>query len=131
MVDPLPAVFPVSAAAALKWCEGELTDLDLLVKAPLRPEAIFILNLPHLAAYRQVLSACLDWYKAGAVCLITRTFNPVVDDHLLKYGGLPTFKERFRWIDTQYRFLLPPAAFQKFFSRLARQERERPTEAPV
>lgn len=118
MVDPLPCVLPVGYRDALQWCEGEKDDLDLFLHAPLSPECIFIVNLPNLRAYAAVLKQCLHWYHQGAVCLITRTFNATVDDHILKNGGLPTYREKFRYKDTQYRFLLPPRAFKAFFASL-------------
>lgn len=100
MVDPDPCLIAVAAADALEWAEGRLDDVDLILRAPLVPECIFILNLPNLTSYRRIVRQALYWKRRGAVCLITRTFNCTVDDHLLKFGGIPSYRERYRGVDT-------------------------------
>ncbi|HEV2391080.1 MAG TPA: hypothetical protein VG146_01820 [Verrucomicrobiae bacterium] len=76
----LPCVLPVSAADALAWAEGRLDDLDLVLNAKLRPEAVFVVNLPNLRSYRQTLRLVANWRERGAVCMIARTGSDLVED---------------------------------------------------
>jgi hypothetical protein len=109
-----PCVVPVAAADALAWAQGRLHDNDLLLRAPLVPEAVFLVSLPDRASYREMLRQVLYWRQRGAVCLIARTANVAVDDHLaVKNGCLATFRED----RTHYRFFAPPAAFHRWIGR--------------
>jgi hypothetical protein len=106
---------------AFAWARGQLEDLDLLLKAPLVPEGVFLVNLPDRAAYREMLKQVLHWRRAGAVFMITRTGNPVVDDHIvLKNGGRETYRESFHGNDTKSRFILPPKAFNAWLDKFSR-----------
>jgi hypothetical protein len=105
---------------ALAWARGQLADADLLLNAPLVPEGVFLVNLPSRAAYRECLRQILHWRQRGAVFLITRTGNPVVDDHIvLKNRGRETYREHFQGSDTQYRFIIPPDAFSAWLGKFS------------
>lgn len=104
-------VIPVSAADALAWADGRLNDSDLLLRAPLKPEAVFLVHLPELAAYRGILEQILYWRRHGAVFMICRTGNPIVDEHIVyKNGGRETYREVFKGLETKYRFIVPRSA---------------------
>ena len=117
-----PCIIPVAAADALAWAEGRLKDPDLLLRAPLVPEAIFIANLPDRAAYSEMLEACIYWRQRGAVCMIARTGNQVVVDHWRKNGGLAVLQEAGK----KYRLFLPPGAFWVWLSKFDGSRRSAP-----
>jgi hypothetical protein len=102
-------VIPCSALDALAWVAGKLTDADLLAKPCHRPEAIFIVSLPDRKSYRTMLQRVAIWRAAGAVCLIARTGNPVVDRHLKKNDCVQGVTEH--TMPPKTRFLAPPAVF--------------------
>jgi hypothetical protein len=109
-------VVPVAADDALAWAAGKLQDVDLLTKAPLVPEAVFIVNLPSLATYREVLTQVKFWRAAGAVFLITRTGTACVDRHLgEKNGCIRAFKENTDPV--KYRFIAPPDVFRRWVDK--------------
>jgi hypothetical protein len=110
-----PCVVPVAAADALAWCQGRLNDVDLLLRSPLVPEAVFVVNLPNRAGYREVLGQVKYWRTRGAVCLITRTGTAVVDRHMLKVGCVRTLLEHTE--PPKYRLLAPPAAFSAWLAK--------------
>jgi len=60
-----PCVIPVGAADALRWANGLLRDRDLILRSPLKPEAVFIVNLPDLHSYRQALKLVAYWHERG------------------------------------------------------------------
>jgi hypothetical protein len=104
----MPAtVLPVSAAAALDWARGKINDRDLILSAPLVPEAIFVVDLPDRASWRDCLAQCTRWHAAGAVTLITRTGTPVVAHYMQQRGCRVTHLERTN--PRKWRFILPPA----------------------
>lgn len=115
--EPL-CLFPVRASDALAWARGQLSDLDLTLRAPLSPEAIFIVNLPSRGAYRQCLRQILHYHRLGAVCLIARTNNLTVATHIIAQGqGLVTHQEH----DTgKVRLFSPPDAFLPWIAKIAR-----------
>jgi hypothetical protein len=115
-----PCVIPVARPQALAWLAGQLNDTDLLLDTPLRPEGIFVADLPNRAAYRQMLLQLLYWRRQGARFVIFRTGNPVVDDHYHKNGSRETYRENFLGKDSQYRFLLPPKAFDAWLNKFSR-----------
>jgi hypothetical protein len=101
-------VVGVSAKDALAWVAGKATDLHLLTHQCEPPEVVFILTLPARKDYRPMLEKIRTLRQAGAVALITRTGNPVVDGHLTaKNGCLRAHRDA----DGKYRFLAPPGAF--------------------
>ena len=115
-----PCVIPVAAADALAWARGELNDPDLLLRAPLVPEAVFLVNLPNRQAYRETLRQVAYWRQHGALFMITRTGNPVVDDHITqKNGGCESYRENFCGALSQYRFVLPPSAFDAWIGKFS------------
>ena len=117
--DPV-CVIPVAAADAIAWAEGRLEDRDLLLRTPLRPEAVFALNLPPgRAALRQCLGQIAYWHQRGAVCLIARASGPIVQ-HYLKLKALPVLKEVHRQ-GIQYRFFGPPAAFAAWMAKFSKR----------
>lgn len=112
-------VIPVGSEAALAWAGGRLSDADLILRARLAPEAVFLVNLPNLAAYRHVVRRCLYWRDRGAVFMVTRTGNPVVDDHIvLKNHGRETYREPWAGAATKYRFILLPEAFDFWLDKV-------------
>ena len=117
--DARPCVVPIGAAAALAWAAGTLDDTDLLLRAPLVPEAVFVVDLPDRRAYREALHQVTRWRSAGAVCLIARTGNLVVDDHLTRDGAWATYREN----SEQYRFFMPPAEFSAWLDKITRRRR--------
>lgn len=107
-------VVPCSAVDAFAWAAGKATDLDLLTKPCLAPEAVFVVTLPSRQHYREMLQLVNHWRERGAVCLIARTGNPVVDKHLSeKNGSLRAFQDP----DGKYRFVAPPEVFQRWCAR--------------
>jgi hypothetical protein len=107
-----PCVIPVAAKDALSWAAGKLEDADLFLRSPLKPEAIFIVNLPCHSAWRSCLRQMIYWHRRGAFTLITRTNTPVVVSHLEKNGAVATATET----DTgKKRYMLPPHAMAKYF----------------
>ena len=124
----LPCVIPVAAVDALAWSEGRLNDHDLLMRSPITPEAIFVVDLPDRGALRDCLCRILYWHRAGAVCMIARTGNNAVDDYLTRRGGVPTFREMAAWAATpeeriKYRFLLLPEALHGWMARHGQGQR--------
>lgn len=114
-------VVPVSAADALAWAGGQLQDADLLLRAPLVPEGIFLVSLPGRAAYRDCLKQILYWRRRGAVFLVTRTGNRIVDDHIvLKNRGRETYREAWQGANTQYRFVVLPEALDAWLCKFSR-----------
>jgi hypothetical protein len=101
-------VLPVSAAAAFLWARGKLNDRELILSAPLVPEAIFVIDLPDLSSWRDCLAQCAALHAAGAVMLIMRTGTPTVAHYALKRGILMTLTEHTTPVKSRY--LLPPAA---------------------
>ena len=123
--EPL-CVVPVGAADALLWAQGILSDVDLLLKAPLVPEAIFVVNLPTRGAYREFLRQVIRYHRAGAVCLIARTNNSVVAKHIIGDGaGIITFKEK-----EKVRMFSPPAAFLPWAAKLRAGSPKTPPQSP-
>ena len=115
-MDKRPCVVPVAAKDALLWAEGRVWDVHLLLRAPLVPEAVYLLELPCLGAYREALKAILHWRRQGAVCMALRTVNPVVLSHVLKCGMVVTYKEP----NGKLRLFAPPKAFLRWTDRLQR-----------
>lgn len=105
-------VVPVAASAALEWAAGRLHDLDLLLRAPLIPEAVFIVDLPNLRAYPACLRAAAHWQRQGAVLLIARTGTPVVAAHIVKFGGILTYHEA--TTPPKDRYIVPPEGFTRW-----------------
>jgi hypothetical protein len=110
-------VLPVSAAAALQWARGDLHDRELILSAPLVPEAIFVVDLPDIHAWRGCLVQCVALWQAGAATLIARTGNPIVIRYMLARGCLPTLIEHTRPEKTRY--IAPPAALSAWMFGIA------------
>lgn len=113
-----PCIIPVAADDALAWAAGNLNDRDLLLHAPIRPEAIFLVNLPDRRSYAAMLKQAAFWHRAGARCLIVRTHNDIADDHLIKAGCLCTFREN--TVPTSFRFLAGPEALAKWVAKFSK-----------
>lgn len=111
-----PYVLPVSAQDALLWLDGRIRDLDLVLRAQLRPEAVWIATCPNLRAYRAIRTLAAYWRSRGAVCAIFRTANPIVADHALALDPVIGIREPGS-NPVEYRFLLPPASFQAWLAR--------------
>lgn len=115
-----PCVVPVAAGDAVAWAAGRLTDADLLLRAPLRPEAIFIANLPDLAAYKHLLTAAAVLWVRGCRALICRTGNVVIHRHLLAAGCIATAEEGDSLNNQKFRFIAGPDELQRWiFKRCA------------
>lgn len=113
----IACVVPVAADQALAWCSGALDDIDLLTKAPLVPEGVFIVDLPDRKSYRVALERIYYWHLRGACFMICRTGTPVVDHHMLEKnpGCVRTFTE-----DTdpvKHRYMCPPAPFANWVTK--------------
>lgn len=114
--SPKGCVIPVAADDALAWAAGKLEDVDLLTKSPLVPEAVFIVNLPDIRSYREVLTQVKFWRAAGAVFLITRTGTACVDRHLAdKNGCIRAFRENSDPV--KFRFVAPPDVFRRWLDK--------------
>jgi len=113
-------VFPVAAADALAWAAGRLNDSDLLLRAPLVPEAVFLGDLPDRASYRSVLNRVKYWQAAGAVFMVCRTGNPVVDGHLEKNTAMRVHQDTYPGGLVKYRYVLPPESFARWIKRWSR-----------
>ena len=114
-----PCVIGVAAPDALAWVRGRLDDPDLLLDATLKPEGVFLMNLPSIAAWRAAVRKIVELRRSGAQFLITRTRLDAIDDHLVKAGAIPTLKEG-RGRDAKFRFILCPQEFHAYFGRLDR-----------
>ena len=88
-----PCLLPIAAADALAWLRGNLADKDVLLRARLSPEAVFVVNLPSRRAYRRAVTLMLNYWRHGAVFLVTRSGNPVVENFISKHNGLVTIQE--------------------------------------
>jgi len=108
----LPFVIPVAASDALAWASGSVNDLHLLLRAPLVPQAVFVGDLPNLAAYRIVLRQCAHWKRAGAVGVIYRTANPVLREHFARFGAKEVSIEP----DGRRRYVLDTEAFNRWLA---------------
>jgi len=117
-----PCLIPVALPDALAWASGSLNDRDLVSRSPLLPQAIFLINLPDLASARPALRLMLHWWQRGAVVMIARTSNDVVDDHLIKRGFVPTLREE-RGNKTAYRFLGGPDQLNAWLAPLTRRSK--------
>lgn len=111
-------VIPVAASSARLWVEGRLNDGDLLLRAPLRPECVFIVNLPDRGSYGHMLRLVAYWQGRGAVSLITRTGTPIVARHLLKNGCVRGVTEDTTPAKT--RWIAPPDAFSAWVHKFIR-----------
>jgi len=114
-----PCVVPVSTDDAIEWAAGRLKDVDLLLRTPMVPEGIFLVNLDDRAGYRDLLKKCLYWYMRGAIFLVARTGTPIVELHLEKKNGCIRLHRE----DThpvKYRFICPPDAFKRWVSKWGR-----------
>jgi hypothetical protein len=107
-----PCIIPVAAADALAWAAGRLSDSDLLLHSPLKPEAIFVVNLPCHSAWRECIRLMVHWHAAGCVTLITRTGNPVVARHFARRGMTATLTEA----DGKKRYMAAPDALAGYLS---------------
>ena len=119
--NAVPAcILPVAAADAIAWAAGQLNDADLLLTAPLVPEAIFLVNLPDIASYRALLAAAAHYWARGCRMLITRTGNPIVHRHLLANGCIVTAEEGDDIRDQKFRFLAQPAELERWIAKFHR-----------
>lgn len=106
-------VYGVTAEAALKWAHGDIDDETLKAASGQKPEAVFIEWLNALTEYRDLIRECRALAARGAVCLVTRTGNPVVEKKLAKEGSVlcsrdnPPFDRKGRW-------LAPPESFKRW-----------------
>jgi hypothetical protein len=111
-------VVPCYAVDAFAWLCGQLTDETLLLKPCPTPQCVFFVTLPNRAKYREALQLVRHWRERGAVCLIARTGNPVVDRHLSeKNGSMRGLRES----DGKYRFLAPPEVFLRWVAKWTRR----------
>lgn len=114
-----PCIIPVAAADAIAWANGNLNDSDLLLNAPLTPEAIFIVNLPDLRAYRPLLVTAAALWAKGCRCLITRTGNVIVGRHLLAAGCTVTAEEGDNIRNQKFRYLAGPEALERWIFKFS------------
>jgi len=110
-------VYAVTAAAALGWARGAIDDETLKAASCLKPEAVFIEWLDDLTEYRELVTQCATMAAAGAVCLVTRTGNPVVANHLAKWGCVLTAKDNPPF-EPKGRWLAAPDAFRRWIGRV-------------
>ena len=113
-----PCLVPVSAASALAWCRGDLHDRDLLLQAPLTPEAIFGVNLPP-HTLRAAVRRLYELRQAGCVCFIGRTYNWPWLANLTRRGAVVTFQEHYAPMK-DVRYIIPPAALDAWLAPLKR-----------
>jgi hypothetical protein len=123
---PAPCVVPVAALDALAWARGQLNDEDLLFDGRLVPEAVFILSLRDLqgpvsffAGWKAAARQMLYWRKRGAVCMITRSSNPIVQHHMEANGWVAGITEG-QGTHASVRYFAPPEAFAKWCARVSR-----------
>jgi len=128
-----PCVIAVAADDALAWTAGRLDDKDLLLRSPLVPEAVFIVNLPDRASYREVLRQVKLWQSKGAVFLIARTGTPCVDRHMdIKNGCIRTFEEPADPTGlVKFRFIAPPGVFKRWVEKWSSKPRPVFKDAPA
>ena len=124
-------VVSVPAADALAWAAGRFKDPDLLLSGNFPAEAVFIVDLPDLRSYKDCLAKCARLRQRGAVCLITRTGNPVVAEHLKRNGCISTCKETYDLgngplPENKFRFMAAPEAFFAWLEKFAKTPPPRP-----
>lgn len=107
-----PCVIPVAAQDAIAWAAGRLDDKDLILRSPLRSEAVWILALPSRTAYRAALALCAHQWTKGAVMLICYTTVPQIAAHLIGWGCQETWPGR---------YVAGPAAFSAWMQHLTRK----------
>jgi len=130
MLEP-PCVIPVSHQDAIDWAFGRLNDSDLLLNAPLVPEAVFIVSMHGVKKYREAIRQVLYWRDRGAVFMIMRTASFTVDAHIIAGGGEATFREPPRGNQTSCRFILPPDAFKTWLGRVTKHARTSPGDSSI
>ena len=124
-------VVSVPAADALAWAAGRFKDTDLLLSGNFPAEAVFIVDLPDLRSYKDCLAKCARLRQRGAVCLITRTGNPVVAEHVKRFGGIETCRETYDLgngplAEKKVRLLVGPEGFFKWTEKFAKTPPPRP-----
>ena len=124
-------VLGVPAADAIAWAAGRLSDADLLLSGNFPAEAVFIVDLPDWRSYKDCLAKCAWLRQRGAVCLITRTGNPVVAAHIKRFGGIEFLKETYDLgngplPEKKFRLLVPPDGFFKWTEKFSKTPPPRP-----
>jgi len=119
-----PCIIPVAACDAFEWLAGRLHDRDLLLRSPLVPEAIFIVDLADRRGYRQMCALIKHLVDRGAVMLIARTGTPAVEHHFEANGGQKFFREDWG-PSVKHRYCLPPAELKKWLAKWHRGSESR------
>jgi hypothetical protein len=107
-------VLPVPLLSARAWAHGWIGDLELFT-APRVPEALYVVTLPDLAAWRAVLPELADWHRAGASALVLRSQTPAVCRHVTKWGAVPTYRDA----SGGFRYVAGPSVVSRYFGRIA------------
>ena len=130
MSQDKPCIIPVARDSALAWLAGNLTDNDLLLHAPLTPEALFFFHLPSRIAWRAGCHQMLHWWRQGALFAVWRTQSGQIERHLAKLGAVAVLKETAGHA-TAFRYILQPDPFHAFMQSLDPNQRKRRQSAPV
>jgi hypothetical protein len=109
-------VIPVAAADALAWATGKIDDTDLLLKSPLKTEAIFILELPGIGAWRDCIGRMIYFHQRGAVTAVCHTDNPLMARHMVRKGLVATFAR-----GNGVRYIFPPEPFANYLKPFAKK----------
>jgi hypothetical protein len=113
MTPAAPFVIPIAEADALAWVSGSISDLDVLLRARLAPQAVFVGDLPCLAAWKLTVRLCRHWQRAGAIGAVYRTSNQVLVKHFERFGAREICQDQ----DGRRRYLLPKEGFDRWLGK--------------
>lgn len=88
------SIYPVSAASAVQWLQGNIGDADL-ERSP--AQVVFLNELGNRASYRKCLAQILRLYDCGCQAGIAHSCSDLMTGHLIRLGGIPVYKEWIFW----------------------------------
>lgn len=77
-------------------------------------QALYVMTLPDLRAWRTVLPSLVFHAAKGASCVILRTDTPAVVHHITKWGAVPTHQDP----SGRLRYWAGPEVSRRYFGRM-------------
>ena len=114
-----PCIIPVAAGDALKWLAGDLTDTDLLIRAPIKCEAMYIVSLPDRAGLFALVRRMMQLHAAGCVTMVARASN----ERMLPVWEKAGCERFYRQPNGQWRFWASPQNLDRWITWLKRHGR--------